>query len=90
MRSATLVKVGLEAAIQTSTNPHKSISTTPSGSTARLEHSIIDVALSFGPSTKSRCSTSPETTPHLHTPQIPSEHFTSTWMPAAASASVGV
>lgn len=38
--------------------------------------------------TKSRWSTSPDTSVHLHTPQIPSEHFTYTCTPIAASTSV--
>ena len=57
---------------------HMSISITPSSFAARDWHRMIMLCCCFCDSTKSRCSMSPETTPHWHTPHNPSEHFTST------------
>ena len=57
---------------------HMSISMTPSSFAARDWHRMIMLCCCFCDSTKSRCSMSPETTPHWHTPHNPSEHFTST------------
>ena len=57
---------------------HMSISMTPSSFAARDWHRMIMLCCCFCDSTKSRCSISPETTPHWHIPHNPSEHLTST------------
>ena len=58
--------------------PYRSIVISPSFSAARDWQRIIAVLRPAEDKTKSRCSTSPFSTVHLHTPHRPSEHFTST------------
>ena len=50
----------------------------PPFSAARDWQRMICDSCCFADSTKSRCSISPDSTPHWHTPHRPSEHFTST------------
>lgn len=57
---------------------YRLISIMPFSCAARDWHRMIEFSRCALDKTKSRWSTSPETSPHLHTPQIPSEHLTST------------
>ena len=59
----------------------RSISTMPFFWAARDWQRTMDCCLCDLERTKSRCSTSPEIRPHLHTPQMPSAHLTSIWIP---------
>ena len=71
------------ASFQTQPACQRSSTMTPFGAAARDLQVTISCARWAFDRTKSRCSTSPSSSPHLQTPQIPSEHLTSSFTPAS-------